>query len=202
MEHFYIKPSYKNHSKYNKINQPYFFPQFLRWMCKSSPRERGSINRVGWKKPVILTEQNMLLNSWKFRLFEQILCNTICAVLTFDPQLKKILTFSVKDRYQLNYSICIKDSNVETITSLKLNCFLSLFAAVSPIGSSQSRDLADENNKILTEWKWFETTVTEKYRVNKISSSVLRFSKINNVTCLNPRMLLKLINTYKPFLSM
>jgi hypothetical protein len=31
---------------------------------------------------------------------------SICAVLTFDPQLKKILTFSVKDRYQLNYFIC------------------------------------------------------------------------------------------------
>ena len=24
---------------------------------------------------------------------------------------------------------------------------------------SKSRDMADENNKILTEWKWFETTV-------------------------------------------
>jgi hypothetical protein len=34
---------------------------------------------------------------------------SICAVLTFDPQLKKILTFSLKDRYQLNYFICIKD---------------------------------------------------------------------------------------------
>jgi hypothetical protein len=32
---------------------------------------------------------------------------SICAVLTFDPQLKKILAFSVKDRYQLNYFICI-----------------------------------------------------------------------------------------------
>ena len=47
----------------------------------------------------------------------------ICAVLTFDPQLKKILTFSVKDRYQLNYFICIKDMNTETITSLRLNLF-------------------------------------------------------------------------------
>jgi hypothetical protein len=32
---------------------------------------------------------------------------------------------------------------------------------------SKSRDLADENKKILTEWKWFETTVLfyvgEKY---------------------------------------
>ena len=27
MEHFYIKPPYKNHNKYNKINQPYFFPK-------------------------------------------------------------------------------------------------------------------------------------------------------------------------------
>ena len=48
---------------------------------------------------------------------------SICAVLTFDPQLKKILTFSVKDRYQLNYFICIKDFNEETNTSLKLNLF-------------------------------------------------------------------------------
>ena len=31
--------------------------------------------------------------------------------------------FSVKDRYQLNYFICIKDFNAETITSLKLNLF-------------------------------------------------------------------------------
>ena len=46
---------------------------------------------------------------------------SIGAVLTFDPQLKKILTFSVKEIYQLNYFICIKDLNTETITSLKLN---------------------------------------------------------------------------------
>jgi hypothetical protein len=52
-----------------------------------------------------------------------ILLQSICAVLTFDPQLKKILTFSVKDRYQLNYFICIKDFNAETNTSLKLNLF-------------------------------------------------------------------------------
>ena len=48
---------------------------------------------------------------------------SICAVLTFAPQLKKISTFSVKDRYQLNYFICTKDFNAETITSLKLNLF-------------------------------------------------------------------------------
>ena len=55
---------------------------------------------------------------------------SISAVLAFDPQLKNILEFSVKDIYQLNYFICIKDFNAETITSLKLNIF-SFFAAVS-----------------------------------------------------------------------
>jgi hypothetical protein len=56
---------------------------------------------------------------------------SICAVLTFDPQLKKILTFSVKNRYQLNYFICIKDFNAETNTSLKLNLF-SFFITLTP----------------------------------------------------------------------
>jgi hypothetical protein len=34
-----------------------------------------------------------------------------------------ILALSVKDRYQFNYFICIKDFNAETATSLKLNLF-------------------------------------------------------------------------------
>ena len=38
-------------------------------------------------------------------------------------QLKGFFTFSVKDRYQFNYFICIKDFNAQTITSLKLNLF-------------------------------------------------------------------------------
>ena len=38
-------------------------------------------------------------------------------------QLKYFFTFSVKYRYQLNYFICIKDFNAQTITSLKLNLF-------------------------------------------------------------------------------
>ena len=59
------------------------------------------------------------------------LSKSICAVLTFGPQLKKILAVSVKDRYQLNYFFCIKDFNTETITSLTLSLFLSLFVAVS-----------------------------------------------------------------------
>ena len=38
-------------------------------------------------------------------------------------ELKEFLAFSVKDKYQLNYFICIKDFNVQTFTSLKLNLF-------------------------------------------------------------------------------
>jgi hypothetical protein len=37
--------------------------------------------------------------------------------------LKNFFIFSVKDRYQLNYFICVKDVNAQTITSLKLNLF-------------------------------------------------------------------------------
>ena len=42
------------------------------------------------------------------------------------PRLKEFLAFSVKDRYQLNYFICIKDFNAQTITSLGLNLFYLL----------------------------------------------------------------------------
>ena len=38
-------------------------------------------------------------------------------------QLKEFFTFSVKDAYQVNYFICIKVFNAQTITSVKLNLF-------------------------------------------------------------------------------
>jgi excinuclease UvrABC nuclease subunit len=63
----------------------------------------------------------LLALNFRYQCTQQKL-QSICAVVTFDPQLSKILTFSVKDRYQLNYFICIKDFK-------------------------KSRDLADENNK-------------------------------------------------------
>ena len=63
---------------------------------------------------------------------------SICAVLAFDPQLKNILAFSVKDRYQLNYFIYIKDFNAETNTSLKLNLLSFLICAVSIIKGKRS----------------------------------------------------------------
>jgi hypothetical protein len=52
-----------------------------------------------------------------------------------------------------------------------------------PISPSKSRDLANENNKILTEWKWFETTVLEDslemmYKIqksNKITQTIVVF---------------------------
>ena len=53
-------------------------------------------------------------------------------------QLKEFFTFSVKDRYQLHYFICIKNFNAQTITSLKLNLFLSLFIAVSIMKGKRS----------------------------------------------------------------
>jgi hypothetical protein len=112
----------------------------------------------------------LLALNFRFQCTQQKL-QSICAVLTFDPQLKKILTFSIKDRYQLNYFLCIKDFNAETNTSLKLNLFsfficgcqhhisIGVFVVYNDTGSSvpgvplKSRDLADENKKKLTEWK-------------------------------------------------
>ena len=40
--------------------------------------------------------------------------------------------------------------------------------------SSKSRDLADRNNKTLTEWKWFETTVFGKH----YTADVISFTSI------------------------
>ena len=53
----------------------------------SSARSRHFDGLIGIELPVSMYTTNL---------------QSICAVLTFDPQLEKILTFSVKDRYQLN----------------------------------------------------------------------------------------------------
>jgi hypothetical protein len=37
-----------------------------------------------------------------------------------------------------------------------------------PISPSKSRDLADENNKILTEWKWFKTTELDFFSASSL----------------------------------
>jgi hypothetical protein len=41
-------------------------------------------------------------------------------------QLKELFIFSVKDRYQLNYFICIKDFNAQTILGRLLPVFMLL----------------------------------------------------------------------------
>jgi hypothetical protein len=46
------------------------------------------------------------------------------------PLLKEFLTFSVKDRYLLNYFICIKDLNAQTI-KIKFVFFLYLLPSAS-----------------------------------------------------------------------
>ena len=42
-------------------------------------------------------------------------------VNNFYRSYQEFFTFSVKDRYQLNYFICIKNFNAQIITSLKSN---------------------------------------------------------------------------------
>ena len=74
---------------------------------------------------------------------------SICTILTFDPQLKKILTFSVKDRYQLNYFICIKDFNAETKYFIKIKLVFFLYLRLS--ASSKENDLP------LCIYFWYQT---------------------------------------------
>jgi hypothetical protein len=52
---------------------------------------------------------------------------------------------------------------------------------------SKSRDLADENNKILTEWKWFETTVLWicRWRMNMLGTSQYR-PRLSSITIVAP----------------
>ena len=64
---------------------------------------------------------------------------------------------------------CTTTSNVKICLSwwsrLKRHKSIGVFVTGSsmPISPSKSRDLANENNKILTERKWFETTVLHDY---------------------------------------
>jgi hypothetical protein len=46
---------------------------------------------------------------------------------------------------------------------ISIEVFVAYIDTVSPVPniSSKSRDLADENKKLLTEWKRFETTVLD-----------------------------------------
>jgi hypothetical protein len=46
---------------------------------------------------------------------------------------------------------------------------------------SKSRDLADDNNKILTEWKWFEIAVLNTLSIHRVNKHLLLFF---NAACL------------------
>jgi hypothetical protein len=74
-----------------------------------------------FRPPDYVNSMELLALNFRCQCTQQKL-QSICAVLAFDPQLKNILTF-VKDRFQLNYVMCINDFNAETNTSLKLNLF-------------------------------------------------------------------------------
>jgi hypothetical protein len=86
---------------------------------------RKLLNKYWCSVPHYLSDiRNIYIKADRFPLMmSQQKLQSVCAVSTFDPQLKKILEFSVKDRYQLNYFICIEDFNAQSITSLKLNLF-------------------------------------------------------------------------------
>ena len=74
----------------------------------SSVRSRDVDGMLSIGLPVSMYTTKTPIDMWRFDV----------------PQLKEFFAFSVKDRYQLNYFICIKDSiNAQTITPLKLNVF-------------------------------------------------------------------------------
>ena len=67
----------------------------------SSARSRDFDGLIGIELPVSMYTTKTPINMYRFN----------------------IRSSTVKDRYQLNYFICIKDFNAETNTSLKLNLF-------------------------------------------------------------------------------
>ena len=75
----------------------------------SSARSHDFNGMLGTGLPVSMYTTKTPIDIWRFNV----------------PQLKEFLIFSVKDRYQLNYFICIKDFNGQPIISLELNLFFS-----------------------------------------------------------------------------
>jgi hypothetical protein len=79
------------------LNNFHSFKSFL--VSSARPREFDGMLSTGLPLSIYTTKTP--IDMWRFNI----------------PQLKEFLTFSVKDRYQLNYFICIKDVNAQTITS-------------------------------------------------------------------------------------
>ena len=81
----------------------------FRIISNPSARRRDFDGMLGTGLPVSMYTTKSPIDMWHFNV----------------PQLKEFLALFVKDKYQLNYFICIKDFNAQTITSLKLNLFSS-----------------------------------------------------------------------------
>ena len=89
----------------------------------SSARSHDFDGMLGTGLPVSMYTTKTPIDIWRFNV----------------PQFKEFLTFSVKDRYQLNYFICIKDFNAQPIISLELKFVLLLY--LLPSASSKENDL-------------------------------------------------------------
>ena len=74
---------------------------------------------------------------------------SICAVLMFDPCIKKIFTFSIKDRYQLNYFYLYQRLQCRDKYFLKIKFVFFLYLRLS--ASSKESDLP------LCIYFWYQT---------------------------------------------
>ena len=97
---------YTNNSKNNTLVSNHFHS--VKNILFSSAKPRDFDGMLGSGLPVSMYTTKTPIDKW---------CFNVIQLQDF------FFTFSVKDRYQLDYFICIKDFNAQTITSLKLNLF-------------------------------------------------------------------------------
>ena len=95
---------------------------------------------------IILSKYNMALN-FRCQCTQQKL-QSICADLTFDPQLKKILTFSGKDRYSIKWFYLYQRLQCRNKYFFKIKFF---FLYLRPSASSKENDLP------LCIYFWYQT---------------------------------------------
>ena len=89
----------------------------------SSVRPRDFDGMLGTGLPMSMYTTKTTIDMWRFNI----------------PQLKEFLTFSVNDRYQLNYFICIKDFNCIDNYFFKIKIVFFLYLWLS--ASSKENDL-------------------------------------------------------------
>ena len=93
------------------------FPFHQKFFLFSSARPRDFDGILGTGLPMSMYTTKTTIDMWRFNI----------------PQLKEFLTFSVNDRYQLNYFICIKDFNCidNYFFKIKIVFFLYLLPSAS-----------------------------------------------------------------------